>query len=258
MKINRYAGAFLTGGAICFLCHFLTMAYRMAGVPELFAVSVTVFTLAAVGSVTTITGHYQKLTDFGGMGAMITMGGFSSAITDAVHGARKEGMGAGRALWRGGHIVFRIPGGCCVRCCDVCGWPDLAGLTIWKMGELIMELVKIFIAGGVFCMFGEVLWAKTGLGVVKTLMVCIAAGVALDVAGILGPVIGFGQEGFTVTIYGAGASIFDGVMGSVRDHGLSGIIRLTNFYFLRFSGLIVCTMAMAAVLGFLFPGTRGK
>ena len=28
---------------------------------------------------------------------MITMGGFSSAITDAVHGARKEGMGAGRA-----------------------------------------------------------------------------------------------------------------------------------------------------------------
>ena len=47
-------------------------------------------------------------------------------------------------------------------------------------------------------------------------------------------------------------------MGSVRDHGLSGIIRLTNFYFLRFSGLIVCTMAMAAVLGFLFPGTRGK
>ena len=65
-----------------------------------------------------------------------------------------------------------------------------------------MELVKIFIAGGVFCMFGEVLWAKTGLGVVKTLMVCIAAGVALDVAGILGPVIGFGQEGFTVTIYG--------------------------------------------------------
>ena len=77
------------------------MAYRMAGVPELFAVSVTVFTLAAIGSVTTITGHYQKLTDFGGMGAMITMGGFSSAITDAVHGARKEGMGAGQALWRG-------------------------------------------------------------------------------------------------------------------------------------------------------------
>ena len=70
-----------------------------------------------------------------------------------------------------------LAGGCWVRCCDVCGWPDLAGLTIWKMGELIMELVKIFIAGGVFCMFGEILWAKTGLGVVKTLMVCIAAGV---------------------------------------------------------------------------------
>lgn len=81
-----------------------------------------------------------------------------------------------------------------------------------------MELVKIFIAGGVFCMFGEILWAKTGLGVVKTLMVCIAAGVALDVAGILGPVIGFGQEGFTVTIYGAGASIFDGVMGLSLIH----------------------------------------
>ena len=86
-----------------------------------------------------------------------------------------------------------------------------------------MELVKIFIAGGVFCMFGEVLWAKTGLGVVKTLMVCIAAGVALDVAGILGPVIGFGQEGFTVTIYGAGASIFDGVMGASGTMACRGL-----------------------------------
>ena len=66
------------------------------------------------------------------------------------------------------------------------------------------------------------------------------------------------RKGLPLRFYGAGASIFDGVMGSVRDHGLSGIIRLTNFYFLRFSGLIVCTMAMAAVLGFLFPGTRGK
>ena len=40
-----------------------------------------------------------------------------------------------------------------------------------------------------------------------------------------------GRKGFTVTIYGAGASTFDGVMGSVRDHGLSGIIRLTNVLF---------------------------
>lgn len=116
-----------------------------------------------------------------------------------------------------------------------------------------MELVKILIAGGLFCLFGEILWANTKLGVVKTLIACIVAGVLLDVAGVLGPVIGFGQEGFTVTIYGAGASIFDGVMGSIRDHGLSGVIRLTNFYFLRFAGLILCTMAMAAALGFLYP-----
>lgn len=121
-----------------------------------------------------------------------------------------------------------------------------------------MELVKIFIAGGVFCMFGEVLWAKTGLGVVKTLMVCIAAGVALDVAGILGPVIGFGQEGFTVTIYGAGASIFDGVMGSVRDHGLSGIIRLTNFYFLRFPGLSCVPWPWRPYWDSCFPGPGGN
>ena len=33
---------------------------------------------------------------------MITMGGFSSAITDAVHGARKEGMGAGGRCGRCG------------------------------------------------------------------------------------------------------------------------------------------------------------
>lgn len=116
-----------------------------------------------------------------------------------------------------------------------------------------MELVKIFIAGGLFCLFGEILWARTNLGVVKTLIVCIAAGVVLDVAVVLGPIIGFGQEGFTVTIYGAGASIFDGVIGSMKDHGLSGFILLTDFYILRFAGLISCTMTMAAILGFLYP-----
>lgn len=119
-----------------------------------------------------------------------------------------------------------------------------------------MDLVKILAAGGLFCLFGEILWANTKLGVVKTLIVCIVAGVLLDVAGVLGPVIGFSQEGFTVTIYGAGASIFDGVAGSMRDHGLSGVIRLTNFYFLRFAGLIFCTMTMAVVLGFVYPGDQ--
>ena len=116
-----------------------------------------------------------------------------------------------------------------------------------------MELIRILIAGGLFCLFGEILWANTRLGVLKTLIVCIVAGVLLDVTGILGPLIGFGQEGFTVTIYGAGASIFDGVMGSIREYGLLGVIRLTNFYFLRFAGLILCTMTMAVVFGFLYP-----
>lgn len=91
----------MTGGTICLLSHFATALYRTAGVPELFVISVTVFTLATVGSVTTISGHYQKLTDFGGMGAMITMGGFSSAITDGVHTARSRGETAGKALWLG-------------------------------------------------------------------------------------------------------------------------------------------------------------
>ena len=170
MKINRYAGAFLTGGAICFLCHFPAMAYRMAGVPELFAVSVTVFTLAAVGSVTTITGHYQSLLIFGGMGAMITIGEASRPPSlTRFHGARKRawgeragrcGGGEGRAV----HIVCRIPGGCCVRCCDVCGWPDLAGLTILVNGELIMELVKIFFAGGCSACLVKYCGQKTGAG----------------------------------------------------------------------------------------------
>ena len=67
-----------------------------------------------------------------------------------------------------------------------------------------------------------------------------------------------GRKGLPVTIYGAGASIFDGVMGSVRDHGLSGIIRLTNFYFLRFSGLIVCTMPWRPYWDSCFPGPGGN
>lgn len=117
-------------------------------------------------------------------------------------------------------------------------------------------MIQIFAAGGLFCLLGEILWAKTRLGVVKTLILCIIAGVLLDVAGVLGPVIGFGQEGFTVTIYGAGASIYDGVLGSLRDNGLWGLIRLTNFYFLRFGGLIVCTMTMAVLAGFLYPRER--
>lgn len=116
-----------------------------------------------------------------------------------------------------------------------------------------MKLVQIFVAGGLFCLFGEIVWAKTRLGVLKTLIICIMAGVLLDAVGAVGPVIGFGQEGFTVTIYGAGASVYDGILGSLKDNGLWGVLRLTNFYFLRFAGLIGCTVAMAVLLGFMYP-----
>lgn len=98
---NRYTRAFLTGGTICLLCHLVTVLYRMAKIPELFVISVTVFTLAAVGSIATLTGHYQRLTAFGGMGAMITMSGFSSAITEGVQRARRDGASFGRVLWIG-------------------------------------------------------------------------------------------------------------------------------------------------------------
>lgn len=119
-----------------------------------------------------------------------------------------------------------------------------------------MKLVQIFVAGGLFCLFGEFLWARTKLGIRNTLIICIMTGVLLDAAGVLGGIIGLGQEGFTVTIYGAGASIYDGVMGSLKDNGIQGVVQLTNFYFLRFAALIACTVVMAAALGFLHPGEK--
>ena len=105
--------------------------------------------------------------------------------------------------------------------------------------------------GGLLSFLGQLILSNTRLGPVKSLILCILAGVVLDVSGLLGPLIGFGQEGILVTILGAGAAIYDGVLGSVADNGLMGVIKLTNFYFLRFAALIAATMLTALLCGFL-------
>ena len=52
---------------------------------------------------------------------------------------------------------------------------------------------------------------------------------------------------------------FDGVMGSVRGPWPVGDYTSDELLFSQvFRAYRYCTMAMAAVLGFLFPGTRGN
>ena len=100
-KLPIYVGSFLVGGALCSLSHLFTLIYRQLGVPEIIVISVTVYTLAALGSIAAVLGWYGHLVRLGGMGAMVTMCGFSSAITDAVADARRRKNSFGKTIYLG-------------------------------------------------------------------------------------------------------------------------------------------------------------
>ena len=88
----------------------------------------------------------------------------------------------------------------------------------------MMDYLKAFLVGGLFCIIGQVLIDKTKLTPARILVAYVTAGVILSGAGVYQYLVDWGGAGATVPLTGFGYSLAKGVKEAVAEKGLLGAL----------------------------------
>ena len=112
-----------------------------------------------------------------------------------------------------------------------------------------MEIVKAFLASGLLCLLGQLLFVNTRLGFVKVFMVCISLGVILTALGLMNSVVGFGGAGIIVSVTDAGEALYNGFAALTGGNGAKPILLFAALM----AGVFISGLA-----GGVIGGLRGK
>ena len=89
--------------------------------------------------------------------------------------------------------------------------------------KLLLDLLKAFLVGGVFCIIGQILIDKTRLTPARILVSYVVIGVFLGAIGIYEPIAEFAGAGATVPLTGFGNVLAKGVREAIQKDGFLGI-----------------------------------
>ncbi|MFE8696402.1 stage V sporulation protein AE [Cytobacillus sp. FJAT-53684] len=101
-----------------------------------------------------------------------------------------------------------------------------------------------FVVGGLFCVFGQLLFDVAKLTPGHTLSFLVVIGAVLDGLGLYEPLIDFAGAGATIPITSFGNSLVHGAMNEAEKHGLVGV--LSGMFEVTSSGI-----SAAIVFGFI-------
>lgn len=90
--------------------------------------------------------------------------------------------------------------------------------------QIVYDLIKAFIVGGIICAIGQVLIDKTKLTPARILVIFVVSGLVLSAIGLYEPLAKFAGAGATVPILGFGHALAQGVREAVQRDGLIGVI----------------------------------
>lgn len=119
--------------------------------------------------------------------------------------------------------------------------------------DVILQLLRAFLVGGLLCMIAQILIDKTKLTPARILVTYVVAGVILGAVGLYKPLVDFAGAGATVPLTGFGYLISEGVREAVDKQGLLGSLT---------GGLTAAAGGISAALVFgylaaiLFKGKR--
>ena len=88
--------------------------------------------------------------------------------------------------------------------------------------DTVIEYVKAFLVGGLFCVIGQILIDKTKLTPARILTAYVVAGVILGAVGLYQPLTDWAGAGATVPLTGFGNLLARGVRKAVAEQGLVG------------------------------------
>lgn len=89
--------------------------------------------------------------------------------------------------------------------------------------ETLLEYLKAFFVGGLFCLAGQLLIDKTKLTPARILTIYVVAGVILGAVGLYKPLVEWAGAGATVPLTGFGNTLAEGVKKAVDEKGTLGI-----------------------------------
>ncbi len=87
----------------------------------------------------------------------------------------------------------------------------------------ILDYLKAFLVGGIFCVIGQILIDKTKLTPARILVSYVVAGVILGAIGLYEPLVKWAGAGASVPLTGFGNVLAQGVKKAVAEKGVLGI-----------------------------------
>lgn len=90
--------------------------------------------------------------------------------------------------------------------------------------DVLLQLLRAFLTGGLLCVIGQLLIDRTGLTPAKILTCYVVAGVFLGGLGIYEPLAEWAGAGATVPLTGFGYCLSKGVKEAVEQNGVLGAI----------------------------------
>jgi len=88
----------------------------------------------------------------------------------------------------------------------------------------MIDYLKAFLVGGIFCLIGQILIDRTKLTPARILVSYVVIGVILGGIGIYQPIVEFAGAGATVPLTGFGNTLVKGVKEAVHKDGFLGIL----------------------------------
>lgn len=90
--------------------------------------------------------------------------------------------------------------------------------------QMLLEYIRAFVVGGIFCVIAQVLIDRTKLTPARILVGYVVSGVILGAFGWYQPIVDFAGAGATVPLTGFGFTIAKGVREAVLRDGLIGAL----------------------------------
>lgn len=90
--------------------------------------------------------------------------------------------------------------------------------------EVILPYLKAFVVGGLICVIGQLLLAKTNLTSARILVLFVVSGVVLSALGLYGPLVDFAGAGATIPLTGFGHTLAQGAKTAIMEKGWVGIL----------------------------------
>ena len=90
--------------------------------------------------------------------------------------------------------------------------------------EILIDCIKAFVVGGLFCVVGQILIDRTKLTPARILVGYVVSGVLFTALGVYDYLVDFAGAGATVPLTGFGYSLAKGVETAVINYGILGAL----------------------------------